>query len=100
LRSDIGEHGGLEEAAAESVALAADKDFSDENWPDPAGAVGNLCGLPAIAVPCGFGADGLPVSLTAMSGAFEESKAISLARFFQGITGWHEKRPPVASRNS
>jgi aspartyl-tRNA(Asn)/glutamyl-tRNA(Gln) amidotransferase subunit A len=84
----------------QTTALAADKDFSDENWPDPAGAVGNLCGLPAIAVPCGFGADGLPVSLTAMSGAFEESKAISLARFFQGISSWHEKRPPIDSRTS
>lgn len=80
-----------------NTALPADKDFSDVSWPDPAGAAGNLCGLPAIAMPCGFAADGLPVGLTAMSGAFEESKAISLARAYQAITSWHTRRPPIAS---
>jgi aspartyl-tRNA(Asn)/glutamyl-tRNA(Gln) amidotransferase subunit A len=79
-----------------TTAFPADKDFSDISWPDPAGAMGNLCGLPAISVPCGFGDDGLPVSLTVMSGAFEESKALALARFFQEITSWHLKRPPIA----
>lgn len=79
-----------------TTAFPADKDFSDVSWPDAPGAMGNLCGLPAISVPCGFGDDGLPISLTAMSGAFEESKAISLARFFQEITTWHLKRPAIA----
>ena len=77
------------------TAFPLDKDFNEIAWADPVGGAGNLCGLPAIAVPCGFGADGLPVSLTAMSSAFEEHKGISLARFFQGITSWHLKRPPI-----
>ena len=77
------------------TAFPIDKDFNEISWPDPVGAAGNLCGLPAIAVPCGFGADGLPVSMTAMTSAFEEDKGISLARFFQGITSWHLKRPPI-----
>jgi len=77
------------------TAFPLDKDFSDIAWSDPIGAAGNLCGLPAIAVPCGFGADGLPVSLTAMTSAFEEHKGISLARFFQALTSWHQKRPPL-----
>jgi aspartyl-tRNA(Asn)/glutamyl-tRNA(Gln) amidotransferase subunit A len=77
------------------TAFRTDYDFSEAEWSDPAGAAGNLCGLPAISVPCGFGDDGLPVSLAAMSGAFEDSKAIALARFYQGITSWHEKRPPL-----
>ena len=79
------------------TAFPLDKDFSDIAWADPVGAAGNLCGLPAIAVPCGFGGDGLPVSLTAMTSAFEEDKGISVARFFQGITSWHLKRPPLAA---
>ncbi|HEU4401398.1 MAG TPA: amidase [Candidatus Polarisedimenticolia bacterium] len=78
-----------------STAFPADKDFADISWPDPVGAAGNLCGLPAISVPCGFGDDALPAGMTAMSGAFEEHKALSLARFYQGITAWHEKRPPL-----
>jgi len=77
------------------TAFPLDKDFNEIAWADPVGGAGNLCGLPAIAVPCGFGADGLPVSLTAMTSAFEEDKGISLARFFQGITSWHLKRPPI-----
>ncbi len=77
------------------TAFPLDKDFNEIAWSDPVGGAGNLCGLPAIAVPCGFGADGMPVSLTAMTSAFEEDKGIALARFFQGITSWHLKRPPL-----
>lgn len=78
------------------TAFRADKDFSEIPWIDPVGAAGNLCGLPAISVPCGFGEDGLPASLAMMSGAFEEAKIVSLARFHQGITAWHQKRPRFA----
>jgi aspartyl-tRNA(Asn)/glutamyl-tRNA(Gln) amidotransferase subunit A len=78
------------------TAFLADKDFSDIPWVDPAGAAGNLCGLPAISVPCGFGEDGLPASLAMMGGAFDEAKIVSLARLYQGITDWHRKRPTFA----
>ncbi len=76
------------------TAFPVEKDFSEIAWSDPMGATGNLCGLPAVSVPCGF-KDGLPVSLTAVAGAFEETKAISLTRFYQTITDWHTKRPPL-----
>jgi aspartyl-tRNA(Asn)/glutamyl-tRNA(Gln) amidotransferase subunit A len=79
------------------TAFPVDKDFSEIEWEDPVGAAGNLCGLPAVSVPCGFDADGLPVGLAMMSGAFEESKALSLARYYQRITSWHERRPPLAA---
>ena len=78
------------------TAFPLDKDFSEIAWSDPVGAAGNLCGLPAIAVPCGLGEGGLPVSLTAMTSAFEEDKGLSLARHFQQITSWHLKRPAMA----
>jgi len=77
------------------TAFPVDKDFSEIEWEDPVGAAGNLCGLPAVTVPCGFDADGLPVGLAMMSGAFEESRALSLARLYQTITAWHEHRPPI-----
>jgi len=79
------------------TAFPVEKDFSEIEWDDPAGAAGNLCGLPAVSVPCGFDADGLPVGLAMMGGAFEESKALSLARFYQQITSWHEHRPPLTA---
>ncbi len=79
------------------TAFGAEQDFSKIAWSDPAGGAGNLCGLPAISVPCGFADDGLPASLTAMSGAFEEHKALGLARHYQSIATWHLKRPPVGA---
>jgi aspartyl-tRNA(Asn)/glutamyl-tRNA(Gln) amidotransferase subunit A len=62
---------------------------------DPVGAAGNLCGLPALAAPCGFGSDGLPAGLVVMTGAFEERKALALGRLYQSVTDWHARRPPI-----
>jgi len=78
------------------TAFGAEEDFSKIAWSDPAGAAGNLCGLPALSVPCGFADDGLPVGLGIMAGAFEEAKALSVGRFYQRITDWHQQQPPIA----
>jgi aspartyl-tRNA(Asn)/glutamyl-tRNA(Gln) amidotransferase subunit A len=77
------------------TAFGATEDFSEAAWSDPAGAAGNLCGLPAISVPCGLADDGLPAGLGMMSGAFEGFKAVGLARHYQAITDWHRGRPPI-----
>lgn len=77
------------------TAFPAEESFEDVEWSDPVGAMGNLCGLPAIAVPCGFGKGGLPASLAIVGGAFEEPKVLALAKFYQQITDWHRRRPPV-----
>ena len=55
---------------------------------------GNLCGLPAIAFPCGF-AENLPVALQVVGPAFSENTILAIAREFQSRTDWHKKRPPV-----
>ncbi|MGH9748466.1 MAG: amidase [Candidatus Polarisedimenticolia bacterium] len=77
------------------TAFGATEDFSEAEWSDPAGAAGNLCGLPAVSAPCGFAGDGMPAGLAMMSGAFEEGKAIAMARHYQRITDWHRRRPPL-----
>ncbi|HWR52344.1 MAG TPA: amidase [Bryobacteraceae bacterium] len=59
-------------------------------------AAGNLAGLPALVVPCGF-AEGLPVALQLVGRPFTESTLIALGREFQKQTDWHRKRPPVAA---
>ncbi|HET7767947.1 MAG TPA: amidase, partial [Chloroflexota bacterium] len=41
-------------------------------------AAGNLAGLPALALPCGFSEGGLPVGLQFVGGAFEENLLLSL----------------------
>ena len=67
----------------------------DMEWSDPIGGMSTLCGLPALSVPCGFGARGLPAGLTIVGGAFEESKILALGKLFQTLTDWHRRRPPL-----
>jgi len=65
-------------------------------YPDPAGAIGNACGLPAIALPCGFGKDRLPASFQIMGSAWDEALLCDLGEAYQGATAFHKERPPLA----
>jgi aspartyl-tRNA(Asn)/glutamyl-tRNA(Gln) amidotransferase subunit A len=60
---------------------------------DVMGAVGNGAGLPAVAVPNGFGARGLPTSLQFMGRAWEENTILAAARAYQSVTDWHRRHP-------
>ena len=62
---------------------------------DLMGAIGNGAGLPAVAVPNGFGDRGLPTSLQLMGRAFEENTILAAARAYQSMTDWHRQRPPL-----
>ena len=55
---------------------------------------GNLAGLPAIALPMGFGKDRLPTSLQLLGRAFSEETLVALAAAYQEMTDWHRQRPP------
>ena len=63
---------------------------------DVMGAVGNGAGLPAVAVPNGFGARGLPTSLQFMGRVWEENLILAAARAYQSRTDWHARHPPEA----
>ncbi|MEP7353718.1 MAG: amidase [Acidobacteriota bacterium] len=54
----------------------------------------NLCGLPALSLPCGF-ADGLPVAISVVGRPFYENQLIGIGSLFQQQTDWHKRRPPV-----
>ena len=56
---------------------------------------GNLAGLPALALPMGFGRDGLPTSLQLIGRAFSEATLVALGTAYQQVTEWHRKRPPA-----
>ena len=51
-------------------------------------------GLCAIAVPCGFDGNGLPISMQLVAAPFRERLLLAVARAFQGRTDWHRARPP------
>jgi aspartyl-tRNA(Asn)/glutamyl-tRNA(Gln) amidotransferase subunit A len=56
----------------------------------------NLAGLPGLAVPCGFGAHGLPVGLQVIGNYFDEARMLRVAHQYQLATDWHRRRPPGA----
>jgi amidase len=53
-------------------------------------------GLPAISVPCGFSADGLPVGLQIVGRRRRDADVLALARAFEQATRFALRRPLVA----
>lgn len=54
----------------------------------------NLVGLPAISVPCGVGADDLPVGLQVVGRPMDEVTILAIAAAYERATPWHTRRPP------
>jgi aspartyl-tRNA(Asn)/glutamyl-tRNA(Gln) amidotransferase subunit A len=81
-----------------TVSYPIDKEFA-QAYPGISGGppvipAGNLTGLPALAMPNGFGEQGLPTSISFMGPAFSEASLCELGVAYQSRTDWHAKRPP------
>lgn len=55
----------------------------------------NLTGLPAISVPGGFTAAGLPVGMQIVGKPFDEPAVLRVAYTYQQYARWFERRPPI-----
>lgn len=55
----------------------------------------NLTGYPALTVPCGLGASGVPVGLQIVGRPFEEVTVFRAAHAYEQATEWHRRRPAV-----
>lgn len=55
---------------------------------------GNLAGLPAVSLPCGF-AGGLPIAISLVARPFFENMLLTIGAAFQSQTDWHRRKPPV-----
>jgi aspartyl-tRNA(Asn)/glutamyl-tRNA(Gln) amidotransferase subunit A len=77
---------------ATPFALAYDPDFG---FPRSNMPPFNITGLPALALPCGFSASGLPLSLQLAGRAFEEALVLRVGYAYERATAWHTRRPPV-----
>jgi amidase len=56
----------------------------------------NVTGQPAVAVPAGFGPDGLPRSVQLVGRLHDEATLVSLAAQMEAERPWADRRPPVA----
>ena len=55
----------------------------------------NVYGIPAISVPCGFTAAGLPVGLMIAGPRFSEARVLAMANAYERATDWHNRTPPL-----
>jgi aspartyl-tRNA(Asn)/glutamyl-tRNA(Gln) amidotransferase subunit A len=54
----------------------------------------NLAGLPAISVPCGFAAGGLPIGLQLTGRMFDEATLLLVSDAYERDTDWRNRQPP------
>ncbi len=60
----------------------------------------NLAGLPAISVPCGFDAQGLPIGLQIIGNVLREDQVLQVAYAYEQSTEWHQRFPEESSKGS
>ena len=53
----------------------------------------NLAGLPAVSVPCGFTAGGLPIGMQLTGRPFDEATILRVADAYERDAGWWGKQP-------
>jgi aspartyl-tRNA(Asn)/glutamyl-tRNA(Gln) amidotransferase subunit A len=54
----------------------------------------NFTGVPALAVPVGFSAEGLPLGVQLVTKPWAEQKLLACAAAYQAETDWHRRLPP------
>ncbi len=85
-------------APAQKITQALDA-LNDRPTPSNPGLTalipaGNLAGLPALSLPCGF-AQGMPIGIQLVGRAFTENTLLTVGKAFQERTDWHKRRPPI-----
>jgi aspartyl-tRNA(Asn)/glutamyl-tRNA(Gln) amidotransferase subunit A len=79
------------QAPITSKADVGPRFFTRRSYASPA----SLAGVPALSVPCGFTAAGLPIGLQVIGRPFDESTILTLAHSYERATDWHRRRPPL-----
>lgn len=56
---------------------------------------GNIGGLPAISIPCGFTQAGVPAGLQLIAPRWGEAKLLAIALEYEDATKWHARHPEL-----
>jgi aspartyl-tRNA(Asn)/glutamyl-tRNA(Gln) amidotransferase subunit A len=76
------------------TAAIPNEDVDQNTTPAHFTRVFNLLEMCALAVPNGFTASGLPLSLQIACRPYDEAMALRIGWAYQQATDWHERRPP------
>jgi aspartyl-tRNA(Asn)/glutamyl-tRNA(Gln) amidotransferase subunit A len=76
-------------------APTADGPFGDRYGGPSMGGPGNACGTPALVLPTGRTADGLPTALQLDARAYDENRLLALGVAFQNATDHHQAHPDL-----
>jgi aspartyl-tRNA(Asn)/glutamyl-tRNA(Gln) amidotransferase subunit A len=77
------------------IGAPFDKTYTEFSGTPDLISPGNLAGIPALAMPNGFGAQGLPTSITLQGTAFNEARLTAIGKRYQTLTDFHRRRPPL-----
>ena len=77
------------------MALKLDESDTPRNPESDSNGYFNVCGIPAISIPCGFTRAGLPIGLEIAGPHFSESKILAVAQAYERDTEWHKLKPKL-----
>jgi aspartyl-tRNA(Asn)/glutamyl-tRNA(Gln) amidotransferase subunit A len=89
----------IQQPRISELAGNIDKDFEIGTLANRNNSPFNVYGSPAISVPCGFTAGGLPIGLQIVGKHGGEATVLQLAYAYEQATDWHKRRPPVQDRD-
>lgn len=55
----------------------------------------SVANVPALVMPMGFDMEGMPLSVQLAAAPYDEATVFRIARAYQAVTSWHERRPNV-----
>lgn len=58
--------------------------------------VGNVLGMCALTLPCGFTSNGLPIGLMMCGKGFDEATVLRVGYAYEQATEWHRRTPDLS----